>query len=93
MIVGVLTVEVAIFEARSLKDKRRVIQGFKQRLRNRFNVSVSEVGHGDAHQRCQLGIAMVSGDSRGLHSQFDKIVDLARATAGLTLLEYEREVF
>jgi hypothetical protein len=93
MIVGVLTVEVAIFEAQSLKDKRRVILGFKQRLRNRFNVSVAEVGHGDSHKRCQLGIAMVSGDSRGVHSQFDKIVDMVRATAGLTLLEYEREVF
>jgi len=93
MIVGVLTVEVAIFEAQSLKDKRRVILGFKQRLRNRFNVSVAEVGHGDSHKRCQLGIAMVSGDSRGVHSQFDKIVDMVRATTGLTLLEYERELF
>jgi len=84
---------VAIFEAQSLKDKRRVIQGFKQRLRNRFNVSVSEVGHGDSAKRCCLGIAMVSQESRVVHSLFDKIVDMVRATPGLTLLEYEREVF
>ena len=45
MIVGVLTVELAIFEAQSLKDKRRGIQSVKQKLRNGFNVSVAEVGY------------------------------------------------
>ena len=93
MTVGTLTVRLMIRSSQSLKDKRRVIHGLKQRIRNRFNVSVSEVGHGDAHQRCRLGIAMVSGEARGVHSQFDKIVDMVRATPGLTLLEYEREVF
>ncbi len=91
MIVGLLTVELAILDARTLKDKRRVVQGVKQKLRNRFNVSVAEVGHHDVHKRCRLGIAMVSVESRPLHSQLDKMVDLIRRTAGLTLLDYERE--
>ncbi len=41
MIVGALTVELAIFDAQCLKDKRRVILSLKEKLRNRFNVSVA----------------------------------------------------
>ncbi len=93
MIVGVLSVDVAVFDARSLKDKRRVIQSLKQRLRNGFNVSVAEVGYQDAHKRSLLALAMVSQDARTLHSQFDKMVDLVRRMNGLSLVDYERTIF
>lgn len=91
--VGVLTVDLAIFEAQSLKDKRRVIQSLKTRLRNRFNISVSEIGHENSSKRCTLGIAMVSNESRAIHSQLDKIVEMIRATNGSSLIDYERELF
>ena len=93
MIVGVLTLELATLEARSLKDKRRVIQSVKQKLRNTFNVSVAEVGHADTPKRCRLAVVLVCGESRPVHAQLDKIVELVRSNRGLTLLEYEREFF
>lgn len=93
MIVGVLTVDLAIYDARTLKDKRRVILSVKDRLRNRFNVAVSEVAFGDSPKRCRLGIATVCNGSRGVHSQLDQVVDVIRQSAGLTLLEYERETY
>ena len=92
MIVGVLTVDFAILDARTLKDKRRIIQSVKQRVRNAYNVSVAEVEFGDLPKSCRLGIAMVSKESRPLHSQFDRIVDLLRSVKGLTLLDYERNL-
>ncbi len=91
--VGILTVDVAILDAQSLKDKRRVIHSLKQRLRNRFNVSVAEIDFQDAPKRCRLGLAMVSQDTRSLHSQLDKIVDAVRRVGQLSLLEYEREFY
>lgn len=91
--VGVLTLELAILEARSLKDKRRVVHGLKQKIRNRFNVSVAETGYHDMHKRCRLDVAMVSNESRPLHSQLDKIVDAVRGTPGVSLINYERELF
>lgn len=93
MRVGVLTLELAIFDARTLKDKRSVIQGFRERLRNRFNVAVTEIEHQDSPKRCTLGIATVNTESRAVHSLFDQIADVVRQTPGLTLLEYERDVF
>lgn len=91
MMVGVLKIELALFEAHSLKDKRRVVNGLKERLRQRFNVSVSEVDHADAARRCTLGVAMVSGATRPMHAQFDQIIEAIRSTAGATLLQYDRE--
>lgn len=92
MIVGILTLDLAIFDARTLKDKRRVIQSVKQRLHNVFNVSVAEVGFQDTPKRCRLAVAMVAGESRPLQGQLDKVVDLVRRSGGLTLLSYEREL-
>jgi hypothetical protein len=92
MIVGVLTIDAAVFEAHSLKDKRRVIQSVKQKLRRRFNVSVAEVEYNDLPQRCRLGVAVVSNDARAVHSQLDQVVDVFRSSAGLTLLHYERRL-
>ena len=93
MIVGVLTVEFAVFGARSLKDKRRVLASVKQRLRNRFNVSVAEVEFHDMIKRCRLALVMVSNESRALHSQLDLMVELVRRAPGLSLLDYQRELF
>lgn len=92
MIIGVLSVELTILEAQSLKDKRRVIKGLKERLRHRYNVSVAEIDYLDTHKRCLLGISMVSKDSRVVHSQLDKLVDTIRQTRGLTLIDYQREI-
>jgi hypothetical protein len=90
--VGVLRIDVAVFDAQSLKDKRRVLQSVKQRLRDKFNVSVAEVDYGDSIKRGQLGVALVCLDTRSLHAQLDKIVELFRHTAGLSVLEYQREI-
>jgi len=93
MIVGVMQVDLSIPDARSLKDKRRVVLSLKQRIRNRFNVSVAEVETENTIRRCKLAIGMVSNASRPIHSQLDKIVELIRATRDLILLEYERELW
>ena len=86
MRVGVLTIEIAIHESHSLKDKRRVIKSIKDRLRSRFNASVAEVGHLESRQRATLGAAMVSNDSKHLHSGLDRMVDFVRAGGVVSLL-------
>ena len=93
MIVGVLRIELVIHEARSLKDKRRVIKSVKDRIRASFNVSVAEVDHHDVHQRCTLAAVVVGNEAGHIHAQLDKIVDLVRARVGGGLLDYTRELF
>ena len=90
MTVGVLTMNLAIFESRSLKDKRRVVKSIKDRLSHRFNVSVAEVDRLDARQHAVLGVAMVSNEATYVHGCLDKIVDFVRAQGVASLLDYEK---
>ena len=64
MIVGSLRVRLLLREARSLKDKRQVVQSIKDRLRNGFNVSVAEVEAQDNRQLAVLGLAMVGNEAQ-----------------------------
>lgn len=59
MPIGLLTVELHIAEARSLKDKRMVVRRLKERLQQ-FNVAVAELDHQDLWQRATLGVVTIS---------------------------------
>ena len=61
--VALLTLELRIEAAHSLKDKRQVVRSLKDRLRAKFNVSVAELDHTDLWQRATIGVVSIS-DSR-----------------------------
>jgi uncharacterized protein YlxP (DUF503 family) len=63
MIVGAALVEIHVHGSQSLKEKRGVVRSIRQRVRNRFNVAVSEVGGQDTWQRAQLGLAAAGIDA------------------------------
>jgi len=50
-VIALLTLDVHIPEAHSLKDKRMVVRRLKDRLRSNFNVAVAEVEHQELWQR------------------------------------------
>jgi uncharacterized protein len=92
MIVGSLRVRLLVRQAKTLKDKRRVVLSIKDRLRNAFNVSVAEIDSQDHRQLAVLGIAMVGNDSRQVISALDRIVDVLRGHPIAELLDYEKQV-
>ena len=59
MIVGLLTLDLHIPAANSLKSKRMVIKSLIEKIKNRFNVSVAEVDAQNLWQRSVIGIAYV----------------------------------
>jgi uncharacterized protein len=61
MPVALLTLELRIEGAHSLKDKRQVLRSLKDRLRNTFNVSVAEIEVTDLWQRATIGVVSISG--------------------------------
>jgi uncharacterized protein YlxP (DUF503 family) len=63
MIIGILTLEIHFPHARSLKDKRRVLHGFKERIKGRHNVAVSELEHQDKWQRTLLGVVTLNSQA------------------------------
>ncbi len=55
-----LTLELRIEHAHSLKEKRHVIKGLIERLRGKFNVSVSEIEDQDLHNSAVIAAVTVS---------------------------------
>jgi len=73
MVVTVVTWELSIPGCSSLKEKRMVVRSLKDRMRNKFNVSVAETGHQDVLTRAELSIALVATDQRFADSVIDKV--------------------
>lgn len=92
MIIGSLRVRLLLREARTLKDKRQVILSIKDRLKNRFNVSVAEIDDQDNRQVAELGLAMVGNETYQVRTTLQQIVELLRSHPIAELLDHEIEV-
>lgn len=93
MIVGVMTAQLYLYGVTSLKQKRSIVKSLVERLKSRFNVSVSEVDHQDIYTSALIGIALVTNETRFANRQFDKIIDFMRRDGRFTLGPIERETF
>ncbi len=92
MIVGLCTVELFIPDGHSLKDKRRVLQSVKTRLRDKFNLSVAEVGEQDLWQKAILGLACVANESVHVNQVMDQAVNLIRSMPTIQLVRSHIEL-
>lgn len=92
MIVGLCTMELFIPDGHSLKDKRRVLQSVKSRIRDKFNVSVAEVGDQDLWQKAILGLACVANESAHVNQVLDQAVNLILAVPTIQLVRSHIEL-
>jgi len=83
---------VVIHDAMTLKDKRRVVKGFKDRVSHKRNVSVAEVDYQDMPRRAALAVAMVGNDGRYLEGALQQVVNAARANRAWVLVDYDIEL-
>lgn len=83
MVVGLLSVELHIPYAQSLKDKRMVLRSIKDRLK-KFNIAVAEVAHQDVWQRAGLGIVAISTTTEHVDQELAAVADeIERVEPGL----------
>lgn len=90
MVVGVIGWDLQIYEARSLKEKRSVVKGLKERLRSRLNVSVAETDHHDLWQRAEITVCVVATDRRHAESVLDKADRLVESESGGRIIDSYR---
>jgi uncharacterized protein YlxP (DUF503 family) len=74
VIVGAAVVELHVHGSQSLKQKRGVVRSITQRLRNRFNVAVAEIGGQDTWQRAVLGITTTGIDRTRLREVLTRVL-------------------
>jgi uncharacterized protein len=92
MPVGLLTLELHIPDAQSLKDKRQVLRSLKDRLRREFNVAVAEMEHHDSWQRSVIGIVTISNEEKHLREVLQKVLDEADRILGSFLINQAVEI-
>ena len=89
--ISLLTMELVIPWARSLKDKRGVVRALKERLRSRFNASVAEVAYQDKWQRATLVVCAVDNDRRQLEATMARIRRLSDNARDLEIADIRQQ--
>jgi uncharacterized protein YlxP (DUF503 family) len=74
MTIALLSVELFLPGARSLKDKRMVLRRIKDRL-GKFNVAIAEVEHLDLWQRAGLGVVAIGTSHAHVEQQLAAAAD------------------
>ena len=85
-------VELHLPDVGSLKDKRHVLKGLKEKVRARFEVSVAEVDHQDVWQRATLAVVYVSADARHANTVISKAMDFIEDNVAGRVLDTSVEI-
>ena len=75
MHVAICQIHLGMYDCQSLKDKRSIIKSLKDRIRQRYNVSIAEVDDVDKIKSSLLGVAIVGNERRLLEQIFGKIIN------------------
>jgi uncharacterized protein YlxP (DUF503 family) len=92
MRIGVITASISIPEAKSLKDKRSVIRSIKDRVLDKMNVSVAEVGGQDKWQFSDLAFVTVAAESDTVQARISELSSFLRSNPRYVLLNLHTEM-
>ena len=92
MVLGVLKITLILHGNDSLKGKRQVLKAVKDRVRNRFNVSIAEVGHNDMLQRADVAVAAIGNDNAHVNSVLDNVLNFIEDVAAAEVAGHDMEL-
>jgi uncharacterized protein YlxP (DUF503 family) len=92
IVIALLTLDIHIPHAHSLKEKRMIVRSLKDRLRAKFNVSVSEVDHQDLWQRAQVSVVTVGSDESFLQKILQEASEEAERIAPDCMMQSNIEI-
>ena len=92
MVIGACKIVLRISDSQSLKSKRYIVRKIKDRVRHRFNVSISEVDDQDLWQVTSIGFATVSNDRKIVQSTLDQVVNMVEDMGLGEMLDYTIEI-
>ncbi len=91
--VALCQLDIFIPESGSLKEKRFAVKSLKTRIRNKYNVSISELDGTDKWQRVVLGIAIVTNDRKIVDTTFNKIIQFIDSDGRVEILDHFVDIF
>ncbi len=91
LFISLLSIELRIPWAQSLKDKRSAVRGLKDRLRSRFNASVAEVACQDKWQRAVIAVCILDSDRRKLESDMARVRQLCEEARDVEIADMHQQ--
>lgn len=93
MFLGNLTLELTLPGCDTLKEKRHRLKGVIERVRDKFNVSASEIGFQDVHQSALVAVAMVNSERQLIEQVLSRIEEFFASGDGLMVVDSTIEWF
>jgi uncharacterized protein YlxP (DUF503 family) len=91
MIIGILALDLFAENSHSLKEKRHIVSSMKEKLKNKFNISIIESNYQDLWQKIQLTMVMVSHKKVMTEKVFQQIEELIFLNYGVQIVHIKKE--
>ncbi|HOJ12554.1 MAG TPA: DUF503 domain-containing protein [Clostridiales bacterium] len=92
MIIGTIIIKFYTSWVHSLKEKRMVVKSICVKVRNKFNVSIAEIGEQDTHKTIILGVACVAGETSQADSILDNVLNFIENSTDAEIIDIQREI-
>jgi uncharacterized protein YlxP (DUF503 family) len=89
VVVSMIQFRIELPPLESIKDKRRIVVSLKEKLANKFHLSVAEVGDLDSARFAHLGAALVSNSKSFGESVMHKALSFVERNCEGVLLDAE----
>jgi len=93
MIIGFLSLDIHLPYSHSLKEKRQRISGFKDRIKNKYNVATAELEFQDKWQRTRLGFTTLNSSRKVVEKMLNNIIREAEEHIEGEVLDHEMIFF
>ncbi len=93
MLIGALNIEFRLHGITSLKSKRKISNSLKQKIKNKFNLAVAEVGHHDSLDYLELGMVTLANEKNRVEEVLNKALAMVEAISTDDIRNVRMEVF
>lgn len=80
-----------LYEVFSLKEKRSIRRKVIERLKNKFNISIAEIGSMDSLTTLEIGFSAVSNDYKHLDEIYQNVINFIESNFMLEIVDVEKE--
>ena len=92
MVIGAMIIEFRIHDNRSLKGKRKIVRSMVDKVKNKFNVAIAEVGSNDMWQKIELGVSTVGNDRRHVDSSLASVLSFLESLYLAEIIDSKMEI-
>lgn len=92
MIIATAKITLRAPWVKSLKEKRMVLSSLRERIKNKFNVSVAEVENQDNHKIIVLGIAAVCNETAKGDAVLSSVINFIEENSEAFITDIETEI-